>query len=178
MKKQLVPVFVVGLLGICALLLAGVKTDYKHSADFSKYKTYSWIKVKASDQLWEGRIKSDVDQSLQAKGWQQVPSNGDASVTAFGSTHEQQTLNTFYDGMGGGWGWRGFGGGGFGDATTTTEETPIGTLVVDIFDTASKQLIWRSTATDTLSGSPEKNEKKLRGTVDDMFKHFPPKPKG
>ena len=173
MKKQFVPVFVVGLLGICVLLLADVKTDYNHSTDFGKYRTYSWIKVQAGDQLWQERIKSDVDHALQAKGWEQAPSNGDASVSAFGSTHEQQTLNTFYNNLGGGWRW-----GGFGEATTTTENTPVGTLVVDLFDTPSKQLIWRSVATDTLSGNPEKNTKKLSKTVDDMFKNFPPKPKG
>jgi hypothetical protein len=82
-------------------------------------------------------------------------------------------LNTFYDGLGGGWRW-----GGFGESTTTTTETPVGTLVVDIFDMSGKQLLWRSTATNTLSGSPEKNAKKLTKTVDDMFKNFPPKPKG
>ena len=173
MKKQFVPVFVVGLLGICVLLLADVKTDYNHSTDFGKYRTYSWIKVQAGDQLWQERIKTDVDQGLAVKGWQQVPSNGDASVSAFGSTHEQQTLNTFYNNLGGGWRW-----GGFGEATTTTENTPVGTLVVDIFDTPSKELIWRGVAANTLSGSPEKNAKKLSKTVDDLFKNFPPQPKG
>ncbi|HLH41055.1 MAG TPA: DUF4136 domain-containing protein [Bryobacteraceae bacterium] len=173
MKKQFVPVFVVGVLGICALLLADVKTDYNHSTDFGKYKTYSWIKVQAGNQLWQDRIKNDVDQTLQSKGWQLVPSTGDASLTAFGATHEQQTLNTFYNNLGGGWYW-----GGFGEATTTEENTPVGTLVVDIFDTPTKHLIWRSVATNTLSGDPEKNAKKLQKTVDDMFKNFPPKPKG
>jgi hypothetical protein len=67
----------------------------------------------------------------------QVESNGNASITAFRSTQEQPTLETFYDGFGGGWGWRGlggFGGGGLGMSTTTTEDTKVGTIVVDIFD--------------------------------------------
>jgi Domain of unknown function (DUF4136) len=174
MKKQFVPVFVVGLLGICVMLLADVKVDYKHSANFGQFKTYSWIKVQARDQLWQERIQNDVNRALQAKGWQMAPSGGDTGVTAFGSTKEQPTLNTFYDGLGGGWLW----GGGLSEATTTTTETPIGTLVVDIFDSQTKQLIWRAMATDTLSGNPEKNAKKLEKTVDDMFKNFPPRPKG
>lgn len=173
MKRQFVPAFVVALLGVCVMLFADIKTDYSHSTDFSRYKTYSWIKVQAGTQLWQDRIKRDVDQALQSKGWQEVPSSGDASVSAFGSTKEQQTLNTFYDGLGGGWRW-----GGFDEATTTTEETPVGTLVVDIFDTPTKKLIWRSVATNTLSGDPEKNAKRLTKTVQDTFKNFPPKPKG
>jgi Domain of unknown function (DUF4136) len=176
MKKQTLPVLLVLALGICALLLADVKTDYDHQANFGKYHTYSWLKVQASDQLWQERIQRDVDSSLQEKGWQMVASGGDASVSAFGHTQNEQTMETFYDGFGGGWRWRGFGGEGL--ATTTVENTPVGTLTVDIFDTQSKQLLFRATATNTLSGSAEKNEKKLASTVQDMFKHFPPKPKG
>ena len=97
-------------------------------------------------------------------------SPGDATVSAFGRTQYEQTLDTFYTGMGGGWRWRG----GFGDAMTTVENTPVGTLIVDVFDGSSKKLIWRGTSTDTLSSKPDKNEKKLEHSVDDMFKHFPP----
>ena len=118
----------------------------------------------------------DVDRALQAKGWQKVPSGGDTGVTAFGATKDVPTLQTFYDGLGGGWGWRGFGCDGV--ATTTVDNDREGTLTVDIFDNSTKKLIWRGTATNSLSGDPEKNAKKLASTVEDMFKHFPPKPKG
>jgi hypothetical protein len=163
------------LLGLCVLLLAEVKTDYDHQTDFGKYRTYSLMKVQAGNQLWQDRITRDIDNALQAKGWQKVPSGGDATVTAFGAMHNEETLQTFYDGFGGGWFWRGFGPE---TATTTVENTPVGTLTLDIFDSQTKHLIWRGTATNTLSGDPGKNEKKLASTVEDMFKHFPPKPKG
>jgi hypothetical protein len=74
--------------------------------------------------------------------------------------------------MGGGWFW-----GGLNDeATTTVENTPVGTLMVDIFDGKSKKLIWRGTASNALSDNSEKNEKELEKTVKDLFKHFPPPP--
>lgn len=176
MRKQSVAVLAVLALGLSVLLLADVKTDYKHSFDFAKIHTYSWIKVQASDQLWQDRIMHDVDEVLEEKGWQKVPANGDAGITAFGVTKNVPTMETFYDGLGGGWGWRGFGGDGL--ATTTVENNREGTLTVDIFSSVDKQLIWRGMATNTLAGSAEKNEKKLRSAVDDLFKHFPPKPKG
>lgn len=154
--------------GVC-VLLAAVKTDYDHQADFGKYKTYSWISARGSNDLWSDRIRQDIDSQLQAKGWTKVDSGGDATISAFGRTREQQSLDTFYNGLGGGWGWRGFG-----DATTTVENTPVGSLTVDIFDAQSKHLIWRGSATDTLSGEPDKNAKKLEHSVEDMFKHFPP----
>src|SRR5438270_12650368 len=95
-----------------------VKTDYDHSANFGQYKTYSWEKVRTKDPLMVDRIKDAVNTALTAKGWTQVDSGGDVSVVAMEITKNQQTLNTFYDGFGGGWRWRGMGG--FGDATTTT----------------------------------------------------------
>jgi hypothetical protein len=151
-----------------------VKTDYDRSANFSQYKTYSWQKVQTQDQLWVSRIEDAVNAALTAKGWTQVPSGGQVAIVAVEMTKNQQTLNTFYDGFGGGWGWRRFGGGGFGDATTTTENYKVGTLVVDLFDANSKQLLWRGSASDTLSDKSEKNIKNLDKGVQKMFDHFPP----
>src|SRR3984885_13273544 len=98
-----------------------VKTDYDRGADFSQFKTYTWEKVQTQDQLWVDRIKEAVNTALAAKGLTPVESGGDMAIVAIEMTKNQQTLNTFYDGFGGGWGWRRGGGfGGFGDATTTT----------------------------------------------------------
>jgi hypothetical protein len=151
---------------------ASISTDYDHSANFSQYKTYSWLKVQAADSLWADRIKQDVDAQLAAKGWTKVDSNGNATVAAFQCTHDQQTLQTFYDGFGGGWRWRG--GGGMGMSTTTTDVTKVGTLVVDIFESPTKQLLWRGNASDDLTGNSGKNSEKLAKDVTSMFKHFPP----
>jgi Domain of unknown function (DUF4136) len=150
---------------------AQISTDYDHSANFSQYKTYSWLKVQAGDSLWANRIQQDVDAQLAAKGWTKVASNGNASVSAFQSTQDQQTLNTFYDGAGGGWRWRG---GGMGMATTTTDVTKVGTLVVDIFDSQTKQLLWRGKESADLKGNATKNSTQLAKDVTSMFKHFPP----
>jgi hypothetical protein len=151
-----------------------VKTDYDRGANFGQYKTYSWAQVKTKDALDVDRIKTAVNTALAGKGWTQVDSGGDVSIVAVEITHNQQTLNTFYDGFGGGWGWRRFGGGGFGEATTTTETYKVGTLVVDLFDAKTKQLIWRGTSSDTLSNNSDKNIKNLDKGADKMFKHFPP----
>ena len=151
-----------------------IKTDYDRNANFSQYKTYCWEKVKAKDPLDVDRIKNAVNAVLQTKGWTQADSGGDVSVMAMEVTHEQQTLNTFYDDFGGGWGWRGFGDLGFGEATTTTNTYTVGTLVIDLFDTKSKKLLWRGSASDTLSNNSNKNIKNLDKGIQKMFHHFPP----
>jgi Domain of unknown function (DUF4136) len=160
-----------------SLFAVSISTDYDHSANFSQYKTYSWLKVQAGDSLWADRMQQDIDAQLAAKGWTKVASNGNASITAFRSTQEQPTMETFYDGLGGGWGWRGrggFGGGGMGMSTTTTENTKVGTTVVDIFDSQTKQLLWRGTESSDLGNNVEKNTKSLAKDMADLFKRFPP----
>jgi Domain of unknown function (DUF4136) len=176
MKLQRMVLILMGMMFVFAGRLSAqqVKTDYDHNANFTQYKTYSWEQVKTKDPLFVDRIKSAVNAALTSKGWTEVPSGGDVSIIAIQTTQDQQTLNTFYDGFGGGWGWRRFGGGGFGDATTTTETYQVGTLVVDLFDTKTKQLIWRGTASDTLSNNSKKNIENLNKGVEKMFKKFPP----
>jgi hypothetical protein len=150
-----------------------VQVDYEHHVDFSRYHTYYWTKVQTEDPLWQSRVTDAVDRELQKKGWQKVQSDGDVAVAAVGATKTQQEYQTFYNGLGG-WRW-----GGFGDeATTTVQNYQVGTLVVDMFDSATKRLIWRGVATDTLSNKVSKNENRLEKAVDKMFKDFPPKSKG
>jgi hypothetical protein len=79
------------------------------------------------------RIKDAVASQLAAKGWKEVDDNGDVLVVAIGTTNIQRSLDTFYNGFGGGGcRWRGFGG--YGTSTTTERDYKEGTLVVDMFD--------------------------------------------
>ena len=150
-----------------------IQTDFDHQANFSQYKTYSWQEIKASNSLWDDRIKEAVNAQLGSKGWIQVDSGGNVVIVAIKTTQTERTLQTFYDGMGGGWRWRGFGG--FGESTTTEQDYKEGTLVVDMYDASTKQLIWRGSAEEMLSDKAEKNEKNLDKGVAKMFKSFPPR---
>ena len=150
-----------------------IQTDFDHQANFSQYKTYSWQEIKASNSLWDDRIKEAVNAQLGSKGWIQVDSGGNVVIVAIKTTQTERTLQTFYDGMGGGWRWRGFGG--FGESTSTEQDYKEGTLVVDMYDASTKQLIWRGSAEEMLSDKAEKNEKNLDKGVAKMFKSFPPR---
>ena len=154
-----------------ASLAQQVKTDYDRDANFSKYKTFSFEKIQTQDPLWVDRIKSAVTAALTAKGLSQVDSGGDISVVAVGMTKTQQRLDTFYNGFGGGWRF----GGRFGDATTTTETYQVGTLVIDMFDSGTKELLWRGSASGTVSNNSKNNIKNLDKGVQKMFQSYPPK---
>ena len=174
MKMQKKVIVLIGL----ALFLANasfaqqVKTDYDRAANFSQYKTYSWEKVQTPDPLWVDRIKAAVNAALAAKGWTQVESGGDISIIAMEINRDHQILNTYYDDFGGGWRWRGFGG--FGESTTTSDTYTVGTLVVDLFDAKTKNLVWRGVSSGMLSDKSLKNINNLNRGVQKMFQHFPP----
>ena len=146
-----------------------IAVDYDHHANFARLHTYSWGKVQTANSIWDARVKDAINTQLTARGWTQVPSDGEVTVVAVERTRVQQQIDTFYDGFGG----RRFFGG-FGDATTTFQNYKIGTLVVDMYDTGSKNLIWRGRSSDALSGNPEKNDKNMHKEVKKMFQHFPP----
>ncbi len=89
-----------------------------------------------------------------------------------GAGQKEETSTTMYTGGGfAGWGW---GGGGMGMATTSTSQYIVGTLVVDIFDVMTKQLLFRGQAQETISNNAEKNTKTLYKAMEKMFKDFPP----
>jgi hypothetical protein len=60
-------------------------------------------------------------------------------------------------------------------ANTSTIE--VGTLVVNLYDPAKKQLVWHGTVSKTLSVSkdPDKNYKNLQKAVAKLLRNYPPK---
>ncbi len=158
-----------------------VHTDYDHNARFENYHTFSFAKVQTDDPLYQQRLRDDITADLQRHGLQLVPSGGDLAITAIGGVHNQQQYNSFYTGLGPGFGWRGWGGwwgggwGGTGVTNTTVQEIPVGTLMVDLYDSHTNNLVFRGQAHADLKKNEDKNISLVQKTVDKMFDHFPPK---
>jgi hypothetical protein len=176
--KLLSAAFTGWLLVLPALAVAqDVKVDYDKAFNFSPVKTYS-IKVGTTwgNDLSQRRVLTEFDEAIAAEGWKKVADGQeDIQVILHGATQTKQSASTFYSGMGG-YGYRGFGGG-TGTASTVVSEYRVGTLVVDMFDAKSKNLVFRGTAEDEISDNPEKNAKKLDKASTKMFKDFPPSAK-
>jgi hypothetical protein len=153
-----------------------VKVDFDKDANFATLKTFNArIGTTWNNPLGEKRVLAEIEQTLTEKGWTKADeAKADAIVVLHGATQVKKSLNTFYSGGYGGYGWRGYGAGGMGSATTTESEYTVGTLVVDIFDAKSKQLVYRGIAQDELSDKAEKNAKKVAKAADKLFKDFPP----
>ena len=118
------------------------------------------------------RIDNAITSTLTSKGWQPVTSDPNIVVYPHVVLSEQTQLNTMNMG---GYGYRGWGGMGGGMTTTTVQKIPIGTLVVDLVDPATKEMVWRGTASDQVSGKGE-DQGKVDEAMQKLFKNFPPAP--
>lgn len=178
-----------------------VHYNYDRGTNFATYKTYQWVEAPSAapkadlpgappkfdvpgggpfgdtrgrvldDQLIRQDIQRAVDEQLAQKGLTKVEKNGDLVVTYHAAIREEKSINLF------GSGWRG-GGTGWWDGSVQGKSStiPIGTLVVDVYDSARKQLIWRGDASKTidLKKDPDKNYKNLQKAMAKLFKNYPP----
>jgi hypothetical protein len=149
-----------------------VNTDHDPKAPFASYKTYAWATgTPAQNPLNETRVHDGVTAKLAAAGLKPVTANPDVVVATHTQAQEKKELSTMGYGGPYRWGWAGGGG------TTTVNTYVVGSLVVDVYDAKTKQLVWRGMATDTMSDKPEKNAEKIAKALDKMFKNYPPKDK-
>ena len=109
-----------------------------------------WIKEPSTtNPLMRHRIVDGINRALAVRGLTLVTSDADLAIAAHAAT-EERTRDTFYNGggwRGGGWSWFG----GFDPDTATGSSPQVGTLVVELFDARTKTVIWRGTASKTLS---------------------------
>lgn len=156
-----------------------VHYNYDRGANFAAYKTYQWVDLpgRVPDQLIDRDIKRSIDEQLAQKGLTRVEKDADLYVGYQAVIDMEKGINLS------GWGTRGGPGGlgGWGglDSGTLTGQTstiPVGILLVDLFDPAKKQLIWRGDASKTLDlkKDPDKNYKNLQKAMTKLFKNYPP----
>jgi hypothetical protein len=147
--------------------------NYDRAANFASYKTYQWVDIPGgmvTDQLLDQNIKRAIDEQLAQKGLTRAQNNADLFVGYQAAVSQEKSVN-FY-GTGGRW-YRG------GMVTGETSTISVGKLVVDMYDPARKQLIWRGDATKTLDPKrdPDKNYRNLQKAMAKLFKNYPPQAK-
>lgn len=159
-----------------------VHYNYDRGTNFAAYKTYQWVDLpgpggKVPDQSIDQAIKRAVDEQLAQKGLTRIEKDADLKVGYHVVVHEEKGINLSALGTGGG-PWGGWGGGGLGSGTVTgqTSTIPVGILLVDLYDPAKEQLIWRGDATKTidLKKDPDKNYRNLQKAMAKLFKNYPP----
>jgi hypothetical protein len=141
--------------------------------DFSKYHTYKWVTIEGAtypNQIMDTQIKSSIDSQLASKGLTKTDTDkADLYIGYQPSIDQQKQWNAY--GMGGGLRWGG------GMATAQSSTINIGTLVLDMYDPSTKQLVWTGRATKTLdpNANQEKKQKNLDKAMQKLLKNYPPK---
>lgn len=146
-----------------------VSVNYNHDADFSQFHTYAWGSNNANaikDSILAQVAQQDINAAMQSKGLTMVQENQnpDLLLTANGGMREQTSWNA--------WGMRGWGGG---MGSITPEQNVEGTMIVDLFNAKSQELVWRGIAENTLNNKGSKNQEMVRKAIDKMFKQWPKK---
>ena len=176
MKSRIFASVVLSLLFAVSAVAQKINVDWDRTENFSNFHTYAWqTSPHPAKGLWDQRIIDGVDKQLQSKGLQKVESDPDVWVVYSNSIKDQkQVVGTGYN-MGPGWGW-----GYWGGPTTTTYNTFVtkeGTLVLELANSKDHQLLWRGSATATISDNSNKNIKTLDNALTKLFKNFPPSEK-
>jgi hypothetical protein len=165
----------VGAVGLTACSTLRTTTDYDRTADFGRFRVFDVEKVSTrGNDLLGRRIQSALESEFTGKGLQESDRDPDLLVVAHTRLDQETAIYTYNTGWGWGWGWHHWHGGpGWG--YSTVEQIPVGTLIVDLVDAKSKQLVWRSTASDVIDpkATPEEREKNVTRAVSKMFETYP-----
>jgi hypothetical protein len=174
------PAFVLALI-VCSVAYGqDVITNYLPGTDFSKYRTFKWVMIGSSgapDQILDTQIKQSIDAQLTAKGLTKVDSDKADLLVGFQVAVTKERQWSAY-GMGDGPFWPGMNTP-MGSATATSTTINIGTLLLDMYDPAAKQLVWTGHATKTINPSkdPQKNQRNIDKAMQKLLKDFPPRRK-
>ena len=162
-------VFMAGVAACAVMLAQDVTSNSMPGTNFAKYHTYKWVDAGGAhpNQIVDQEIKQSIDSQMASKGLTKTDAeNADLYLAYQVAVDQEKQWNAF--GMG-----RGFGGG-MGQATSSTISN--GTLVLDMYDPASKQLVWQGRVTKTLDtgANQQKQEKNLNKAMEKLLKKFPP----
>jgi hypothetical protein len=150
--------------------------DFDKTADFSKYKTYALKDgTKVGDPLIDNRIVAAIEGQLAAKGMTKNDAKPDIVVVYHVAFDKQKDITAYNTGYGG-YGYRY--GGGWGATTTNVRvnEILVGTLVIDVADPATQQVVWRGMGVKEVDtqAKAEKRDKNINEAVTKILKNFPP----
>ena len=168
----------------CVLLILGVgrvdaqiaNPSFDAAANFSKYKTFKWVNIESAqhlDELTADQLMGTIEVELAKKGIKPQSDNVDLYIgyqIAGGKGHNLSLYN-------------------FGAANPPVSGAPAGStaaasttvhsgeLVLDIYDAARKQLVWRGSVAHAIDADakPEKKQKHMDYAVEKLLKGYPPR---
>ena len=187
--KGLVPAAALGLLTACAGF--SVHYVFDRGASFAAYRTYDWLQPEPkgrpaapANPIMDRRVRRLLEQELAAKGLRLDPGGVPDLRVACYPVYRDRVVQT-YTSMGPAWGW-GWGPGwgmrpwGYGPAVGYRETRAYreGSIVVEMVDARSNQMVWQGAAEGALTGlqDPQDAEEQVALAVRRLLEKFPPAP--
>jgi hypothetical protein len=158
-----------------------IEWQHEDDVDFSKYHTWDWIADSSTpptdprldDPVVKARIRGAIETQLLEQGFQKNSGSADFIVhyhAALQDNLSQTTVDDAYDNAT------------YAEHTRNwdfqyTHEWLEGTLLIDILDSSTNELVWRGSAQAELSltATDEERDKRVKEAVKKMLKNFPPK---
>jgi len=178
----------------CIIIVLGctsakVSTDADPQANLRSYHTFMFTDTGDSvgqnplyhNSLLDNSIHAEIARQLERRGIIEDVNHPDMLVAYHTFTEKKQSsINNYYPMMYGGWAWQfypwgyapfpySYWNGGY--TRTYTE----GTLIIDVIDARSNQMVWRGSISDVVD-DPANLHKKVMKAVEIIFRRFPVSP--
>lgn len=179
--------YLLGLISATLFFLSGCESpktvDYD-SAMLGKMRAYKSYQIESREErssyqhvslteIVDRRIVSALDKQLKVRGYRNVSAEPDFLVTFFTKTEQKTKVNDL--GMAGGYGYRRYPYRSYygGASRYSIDQYQEGTLIVDIIDYETKQMVWRGAASRRL-GRQAPQQAEIHDIVVDILAEFPP----
>jgi hypothetical protein len=179
----LAPVPVLAALAACTPFT--VRYDFDRNAGYASLKTYNWYaasprakgRSEAANPIMDRRVRRIVEAELAARGFRLETGEPDFLVTYY-PVYRDRVVST-YTAMGPAWGYGwGYRPWGYGPTTGFQEVQRFheGSIVLEVVDNKTNQLIWQAVADGALTGlqDPQDAEEQVGLAVKKMLEKFPP----
>jgi len=173
------------------LLFAGcasgpaIETDYDHTIDFTKYRTFGFFNPMGIENpnyssIYGSIFRDAISQEMLSRGYT-ASDNPDLLINVSGRLQDKTKVTTSADpymaggyygyrrGMYGAWGGYGYG------TTTNVSNYTEGTVNVDIVDRVEKRMVWEGVAVGRVheDRTPEQRRQAIQSGVKEMFAAYP-----
>jgi hypothetical protein len=169
MMRMTRPAFWVCLALIASPVFGDVNVGHDENTDFGSYRTYAWREgTPAAIPKVQQWIVDAIDRELQDRGLRRVEGEADAYVSTIAYANMDLVVrgsfvqrSNYYASVS--------------VLTADTMNQTTGNLIVDFFDPASDEPVWRGVAAEAFNANKvAKAQKKIEKIVQKMFKDFPP----
>jgi len=195
MKVNIKACLLVSILAACSPTASRTQTvtyNYAKGVNFVEFKTYDWMNIGgavATDPALDKDIRAVIDAQLSIKGLAKSHEGAQLLVAYQASISREEDIRSYegYLRYGPGWSYSAHYGYSYGRifispsllSTETGSTIQIGHLVLDMYDSAYRDLVWRGRVSQAISFSedPNKRQQNLNKAVAKLFKVYPRKPK-